>query len=125
MDDRLAVALLRARVLDHYNSVRARRNRGAGHDLHALAGCERASKALSGSNFAYKLEFAAARAEIFRAHRETISRGAIKRRVIAIGAHRLSEHAAERFAERQRFAFHGRFQPAHDLDYFSPGVFKR
>ena len=89
-------------VFDHHDGVCTFRHGGAGHDLYAGSGRDGNFGSVASFEFTDAAESCAGR-DFSGANGETVSDGAVERRVKAIGADFLRERAAEGVVYRGRF----------------------
>ena len=81
-------------MLHHHHRIGAARHGSAGHDLDRFARLHFARERLARAHFADHEQIAG---QIGGAHREPVANGARDGRVVAIGQHRLGQHAASDF----------------------------
>jgi len=84
-------------MLHHDNGIGAARHRRSGHDLDSFAWPHLARENLSGPYFA---DHAQRTRHVRRAYRKTVTDGARERRIIAIGANLLGQHASGHALQR-------------------------
>src|ERR1019366_8985034 len=83
------------RVLDHRYGVRSGRNARARHDLDALSRPQQTFKNASRADFTDAFEPRARRGRIRGPQGETVTRGTVEGRIVAVGKNRLRQDAAK------------------------------
>jgi hypothetical protein len=109
-------------VLNHHHGIRTLRHAGAGHDLDALPSQNRRFEASARAKFSDAFESRAGSLRIGGTHRETITRGTVKWRIVTIGEDRFGQNAAKSLLDFDLNAEQRPLDASSDVDYFLPRV---
>jgi hypothetical protein len=113
---------LTVRVFNHYDGIRAFGNASARHNLNALSRLKRSCKTAASAEFSNALQPSARCRSVRCSQSESIPRGAIEGRIVAVRTYIARQHSAKRLFDFDVFPPQRTPEGSGDVDYFLPRI---